>query len=249
MAVMDNNSQEAVELFWKLCGEDNDFPRNVERVVALALPLTIIKIPGLNLRAAENWLRQRGVPFHFGCASRAVRGCLVAFAGRGLIFIDADDPEDEQRFTAAHEAAHFLADYWLPRQKALKKFGAAIANVMDGFRRPTPAERINAVIVGTRIGVYTDLMGREANEPHNNEVWDIEDRADSIALEILAPQAQVLSSINIPTGGKFTQRVQAVGEELKNRFGLPASISQSYSHSLLKNIGQGPSWMESLGFH
>jgi hypothetical protein len=243
---MDNYSQEAVEVFWELCGRDYDFPRNIDRVVSLALPLTMIKIPQLNLRAAENWLRQRGVPFHFGCESRTVRGCIVAFAGRGLIFIDADDPEDEQRFTAAHEAAHFLADYWLPRQKALKKFGLAIANVMDGFRKPTAAERINAVIIGTRIGVYTDLMGRD-DEPHNNEVWDIENRADAIALELLAPHDEVVSSINLPLGGKFAKRVMEVGEVLIKRFGLPVTVSQSYSHSLLKSIGQGPSWMESLG--
>jgi hypothetical protein len=245
---MDNYSQEAVELFWELCGRDSRFPRNIERVVALALPITIIKIPQLNLRAAENWLRQRGVPFHFGCKSRAVRGCLVAFAGRGLIFIDADDPEDEQRFTAAHEAAHFLADYWLPRQKALKKFGPNITNVMDGLRKPTTAERINAVIIGTQIGVYTDLMGRENDEPHNNEVWDIEERADSIALELLAPQDEVFSCFNLPTGGQFAQRVEKLGEELREKFGLPVSVSQSYSTALLKNAGRGRSWMESLGF-
>lgn len=245
---MDSYSQEAVEVFWQLCGQDTDFPRNIDRVVALALPLTIIKLPGLTLQDVENWLRQRGVPFHFGCESRAVRGCLVAFAGRGLIFIDADDPEDEKRFTAAHEAAHFLADYWFPRQKALKKFGPAIAPVMDGLRKPTPSERINAVIIGTRIGVYTDLMGRGEDEPHNSDVWDVEDRADAIALELLAPQDLVLASISIPSEGKFAQRVHVVGQELSRQFGLPSSISQSYSHTLLKSIGQGPSWRESLGF-
>lgn len=245
---MEGVSQQAIELFWLRYGKDNSFPRNIERLVALVLPLTIIKLPVLSMRAVENWLRQRGVPFRFNCHSRTIRGCLVAFAGRGLIFIDDADSEEEQRFTAAHEIAHFLVDYWFPREKAIQKFGPSIADVMDGLRGPTPSERFGAIIVNARIGIYADLMGRNEDEPHNTDVWQIEDRADSIALELLAPQHTVLSSIDITAIGSFSQRVEEVDRTLRARFGLPPSVSGSYSRSLLRSIGRGPSWMESLGF-
>lgn len=245
---MDGLSQQAIELFWQRYGKDETFPRNIERLVALALPLTIIRLPQLTMRSVENWLRQRGVPFRFGCQSRTIRGCLVAFAGRGLIFVDAEDSEEEQRFTAAHEIGHFLVDYWLLRQKAIRKFGPNIADVIDGLRRPTPTERFSALIISTRIGIYADLMGRAGDEPQNSEVWEIEDRADSIALELLAPKAEVLSRIQIPTTGSFAKRVEEVSIAISLRFGLPASVSCSYSHSLLKSVGCGRSWIESLGF-
>jgi hypothetical protein len=245
---MEGVSQQAIDLFWLRYGKDNSFPRSIERLVALALPLTIIRLSLLSMRAVENWLRQRGVPFRFNCQSRTIRGCLVAFAGRGLIFIDDADSEDEQRFTAAHEIAHFLVDYWLPREKAIQKFGPSIADVMDGLRGPTPSERFGAILVNTRIGIYSDLMARNEDEPHNMDVWQIEDRADSIALELLAPQHAVLSTMNIAPLGSFSQRVEAVDRTLRVGFGLPASVSGSYSRFLLRSIGRGPSWMESLGF-
>jgi|ERR1051325_3807508 hypothetical protein len=83
---LDNASKEAVDRFWQLCGETELFPRNLERSVALALPLSVIKLPRLKLNHIENWLTQHSVNFSFGCKTRAVRGCLVAFKGDGLIF-------------------------------------------------------------------------------------------------------------------------------------------------------------------
>jgi hypothetical protein len=129
-----------------------------------------------------------------------------------------------------------------------RKGDPEIAEVIDGLRRPTPSERFGALIISTRIGVYTDLMGRNEEGPHNMDIGRMEHRADSIALELLAPQQAVLSSINIPATGSFLQCVEEVDRTLRERFGLPPSVSDLYSRTLLRSIGRGPSWMESLGF-
>lgn len=121
--LLDNVSQKAVDDFWQSCGEVEPFPRSLERFIPLALPLTIVKLPRLKLQFIEFWLQQRGVAFHFNCLSRAVRGCLVAFGGEGLIFVDGADPDNERRFTIAHELAHFIADYQLPRGQPLANLG------------------------------------------------------------------------------------------------------------------------------
>src|SRR2546421_204494 len=108
------------------------------------------------LQDIESWLARRAVPFSFNCRSRAVRGCLIAFGGQGLIFVDGADPDDERRFTIAHEVGHFLVDYLLVRETALAKFGAKIIEVFDGLRLPSVSERVHALLTGTSLGIYTN---------------------------------------------------------------------------------------------
>jgi hypothetical protein len=239
---LDNRSQEAVSLFWQLCGEVEPFPRNLERPIALALPVTIVKLPHLRLRHIESWLRRRGITFLFNCQSRAVRGCLIACGGEGLVFIDGADHDDERRFTVAHETAHFIVDYWQPRHKAMRRFGNLITEVLDGLRPPSVNERLGALLANTPIGIHIDLMERRDME---GELWEIENRADKIALALLAPPEAVLSEVDL-SAARFDQRQADAVAVLREGFGLPASIAKSYSLSLLAAIGKGPSWIENI---
>jgi hypothetical protein len=68
----------------------------------LALPVSIIPLPRLQLASIENWLRRYQIPYRFPCANRRVRGCLVAYKGCGLIFVDETDTPDERRLTLAN---------------------------------------------------------------------------------------------------------------------------------------------------
>jgi hypothetical protein len=239
------SDNDAVRLFWEQCGEIEPFPRNLERPIALALPVTLVKLPRLKLHQIEGWLHRRGVPFQFDCRNRAVRGCLVAFGGAGLIFVDGSDPDDERRFTLAHEIAHFLVDYWRPREKAMIALGHTISEVLDGVRPPTVSERVNALLIRTPIGVHTDLMEREADGDLTS-VWQIEDRADKVALALLAPPEEVLSRTELGAGN-FEQRLLSITSALRADFGLPLCIAKPYGHSLLSSINRGPSWLETLG--
>ncbi len=241
---LDNASQDTVNLFWQRCGELEPFPRNLERSVALALPLTIVKLPKLKLHDVELWLRRRGTALYFGCQSRVVRGCLIAFGGCGFIFIDGADPDDERRFTLAHEIAHFMIDYWQPRENAISKLGNDIVEVIDGTRSPTVGERVHALLGSIPIGLHTDLMERGLQD-EACEVWAIENRADRIAVALLAPPKTVLSSVNL-AAMVFEQRQAILKAALCDQFGLPESIATPYSRSLLTKIGKGPSWVESI---
>ena len=242
---LDNASKEAVERFWQLCGETELFPRNLERSVALALPLSVIKLPRLKLNHIENWLARHCVGFSFGCKTRAVRGCLVAFKGDGLIFLDGTDSKDEQRMTLAHEIGHFMMDYLQPRQKAIRKLGGRIAEVLDGLRRPLLTERVDSLLAGTPATVFTKLVERDNTTTEYETVWTIEDRADRVALALLAPPEVVLNMADI-SAESFEKRREELTTVLLTEFGLPASAAIGYAKQLLNSIGRGPSWTETF---
>ncbi|PYS93966.1 MAG: hypothetical protein DMF64_02975 [Acidobacteria bacterium] len=243
---LDSASQEAVERFWQQCGEVEPYPRSLERSLSLALPVVLVKLPHLKLQGVESWFAQRSATFQFNCRSRAVRGCLLAYGGHGLIFVDGADPEDERRFTVAHEVAHFIVDYWLVRERACAKFGGQIIEVFDGVRRPSVSERVGALLAGAQLGVYTKLIERdEAGAATQGAVYQIEDRADRVALALLAPPEDVLAEADT-SAVNFTLRHESVSELLCTRFGLPASAGATYARSLLESVGRGPSWVETL---
>jgi hypothetical protein len=237
---LDNASRDALDAFWRFCGETEPFPRDLERAMALALPVALVKLPRLHLLGIEDWLRRRGIPFRFECASRAVRGCLLAFEGKGWIFVDGSDPDDERRLTLAHEVAHFLLDYWQPRLQAIQRLGNGIIEVLDGYRPPQIGERVYALLGSIPIGVQMSLMDRGASSP---DVWRIEDRADRLALALLAPPEEVFARVE-PLAADFESRCEETTLVLTERFGLPRSVALAYARALLDAIGKGPSWVE-----
>jgi len=64
---LDNESQEIVDSFWKLVGEQEAFPRTLERSISLALPVALVKLPCLDLLSIEKWLLRRNVQYLFDC--------------------------------------------------------------------------------------------------------------------------------------------------------------------------------------
>ncbi|MGH9822142.1 MAG: ImmA/IrrE family metallo-endopeptidase [Blastocatellia bacterium] len=243
---LDGSAQEAVNLFWESCGEEEPFPRNLERPVALALPVALIRLPRLTLDDVEGWSRRRGAALRFGCESRPIRGCVVGYRGCGLIFVDGADPDDERRFTLAHEAAHFMIDYWLPRQLAIRKLGLSITDVLDGLREPTLSEKVHAFLGGASMEVYTQLMERDEVHGYvHSKVWSAEDKADRVAMALLAPPETVLAEVDV-SAARFDERHSVMQSVLSVRFGLPTYMAASYGFVLLTDIGLGPSWVEDI---
>lgn len=241
---LDSESQDAIDLFWLSAGVSEDFPRTLERSLALALPVALVKLPHLRLKDVEHWLRTRSVPFSFNCHSRAMRGCLVAFAGQGVVFVDGADHADEQRVSVAHEIAHFLLDYWLPRQRAAARFGPQILEAFDGQRALTITERVSGVLQGAMLGVHTDLMERVTSSDLDR-TWRIENRADRVAMALLAPSEDILSQLDHSTPD-YPTRLNSLASILHSSYGLPDHVSRSYAAELLHSCGSGPSWVESL---
>lgn len=235
--------------FWCLVGRTEAFPRSLESSVAWALPLAIVKLPHLRLSELQSWLSRKGIRLHTGRADRPLRACLLARAGRGLVVLEGSDPEDERRVSLAHEASHFLVDYVHPRQKALEALGEAGREVLDGLRLPTLEERLTGVLRGVEVGVYAHLMERSAvGEVNRLEVLAAEDRADRIALELLAPRQTVLERLEATRirWGEHSA-VTAATEILVEEFGLPEAIAQEYGRSLVWSHRSTRSFREWLG--
>jgi hypothetical protein len=237
------------EKFWLLVGRTEPFPRSLESAVAWALPLAIVKLPHLGLSELRTWLERRGVELHVGGPDRLVRACLLAKAGRGMVVLDGSDPEDERRLSLAHEVAHFLVDYLHPRQIALDLLGPRGCEVLDGLRPPSLEERLMGVLRGVELGVYTHLMERTgAGEVDRLDVLDAEDRADCIALELLAPRRTVLSRLKAKgISWREEDGPPAAMRILVDEFGLPPTTARAYGRALVLARRSERSFREWLG--
>jgi hypothetical protein len=222
---MTESVEELASDFWRRAGGPPAYPRNPEPGVLYGLPLAIVKIPRLRAGGVDAWFAARGRPHGAHIKDRQLRGCLFAAGGRGVIFVDAADPADEQRFSLTHEAAHFITDYLRPREVVLRRMGEGIADVLDGKRRPTRAERIDGLLVGVSLGVHRHLMDR--GEEHARRIARSESRADRLALELLAPRADVVRRVR-SAGGSWASAT----EILVGRFGLPRAVAAGYAESL-----------------
>jgi hypothetical protein len=236
------------EEFWADAGGPAPFPRDLERAVVIVLPLAVARLPRLWVADAADWLARRAIPCPLQAAERPMHGCLVAHGGRGIVLLDGADPDDERRFTLAHEAAHFLLDYLRPRERAVARLGAGIADVVDGHRPPTTAERVDAVLAETPIGAYTHLMERRPDGTLGcGRIAGAEGRADRLALEILAPAAEVRR--RLPRTGSYAGTLAALTGLLIHTFGLPRAVAGGYARFLARTWYGGPSFRELLGLY
>ncbi len=240
----------ASDEFWHragTAGTEKGFPRNLEEAVMLALPAAVTALPELQLTKIERWLRAHNVAYRFHCANRGVRGCLVAYRGQGIIFVDNTDPAGEIRLTIAHEAAHFLEDYLRPREEAIKRLGPDITAVLDSDRPPTMRERVHAALAGTHLAFYYNYMERDRNgEAALSDVWDAEDHADQLALELVAPADEVREHTSL-SHQHYLERRSEIAGVLTTIFGLPTDMADLYGRALLQSLGKGPSFLEQLG--
>lgn len=216
--------------FWRLTGSPTNFPRNLEASVLWALPLAVVKIPRLRVQGVREWLERDGFASIVPVVERELRACVVASRGRGVVFLDGADADDEQRLSLAHELAHFLLDYLIPRDRAIKTFGESILPVLDGDRPATPEERLSAVLRGVHIGVYSRLWQRgPSGLAEDAEVVAREDAADVLALEILAPRREIVARARLNTRHR---RSDSVARVLEVEFGLPATAAKAYADVL-----------------
>ncbi len=243
--------QQAADEFWASAGQLEPFPRNLEEplLCALGLPVILIKLPFLRLRDVEEWLEQNSIPHQRRWTDRRLHGCLVSYVGQGYVLLDEMDSEEQRRFSLAHELAHFLLDYQQPRQRAIAKLGSDITEVLDGFRPPTLDERISAILSDIKIGVYIDLIERRPDGfPGCSYILEIEDRADRLALELLAPVDEVQQRVvRLGHPSIFQEGVNLTKTILVEEFGLPREIAETYGNWLCREWYGEPSFREWLG--
>lgn len=220
--------------FWMAAGLVESFPRTLRRPIVRALPISIVLLPHLRLDSVRDWLCKNGVACRCDEADRPLRACLAAHGGHGLIFLDGTDSEDEQRFSLAHELAHFLRHYWYLRQRACRCLGERIADVLDGERPPTDSENLHALLKTIILEFHLHLMRRgPRQEVLNAAVALAEEEADLVAYELLAPAAEVMARAG--EAGRIR-----LAEVLQTYFGLPREQASDYSRILLPPVWEDP---------
>lgn len=234
--------------FWRLAGGPQAFPRSLEEPILWALPLAVVRLPRLGLVAVRAQLRRLRVECPFSDPDRLMRGCLVARRGEGLVFLDGADPANEQGFSLAHELAHFLLDYHLPRTRALDRLGPGVREILDGDRPPSPGERIDSLLQGVSIKTYGHLMDRTwTGEVAHLQTLEAEDRADRLALELLAPRTEVLRVLASSAPQKSSQLSARVVDLLCSQFGLPGAVAERYAPLLTSAARPRMTFREWLG--
>jgi hypothetical protein len=231
----------AAARFWGEADEEPAFPRSLHLHILMNLPLAIIEIDGLTVGNLNQWLHRHRLPQLADIADRPLRGCLVAYAGIGLLFVDRSDDPEQRRQTLAHEIAHFIVDYLLPREQVAKR-RPELLDVLDGEREPTDAERFDALLADLPVGFHTHLLERDVHGGHLSAVTtDIEDRAERLALELLAPLHRVLEELS-------TLGERDIPHLLRERFGLPAGTAARYASYIERYYPRRPrTLLEAIG--
>lgn len=242
MRWVDTDVVASAEDFWTKSGVKPKYPRSLEPSVFVGYSVAVVRLPRLRTWKAIEWLNKKGIPHLRDASDRPLHGYIAARGGSAVIFIEGSDPEDEQRFTLAHEVAHFLYDYMRPREVAIRALGKDITDVLDGHRVPTAAERLAGVLRGVPLGYYSHLRDRlgESSAP---AAFEIEDKADQLALELLAPFTHVLLSARRQTADD----PNALNDLLVERYGLPLSIARIYGRMVLSALRSGRSFRQWLG--
>ncbi|ADO69632.1 ImmA/IrrE family metallo-endopeptidase [Stigmatella aurantiaca] len=202
------------------------FPRDLAAEVAVSLPVSVVFLERLSPERIRQWLSRRGIHTEASTPERFMHGCPAVQNGHGFIFLEAADGEDQQRFSLAHEVAHFILDYLLPRNRALEVFDERISSVIDGNRPIEAGEFLVSFLERIPLGNRVKLMDRDhATTISIGKIEEAEKRADRLAFEILAPAAAVLPAL------KGTSQEEAI-KQLTSDFGLPKEKAQEYAEIL-----------------
>lgn len=235
--------------FWRTAGGRTSLPFDIVGAVSLALPVDIVSLSNLSVRNIENWLAQRKIPINIGLEDRFLHGFILVSRGNGFIFVNGTDPEDERRYTIAHEVSHFLLDYRLPRENAVKKFGLGILEVIDGRREATILERIDGALYSVLTRPYTHLLEKVGDGSYQSrDVQRAENEADELAVELLAPRSEIIKNFYpIKARLSFISVKDQCYRELRYKYLIPKSVAEICSTRIAYNVTGGPSLLDQFG--
>lgn len=238
----ESETRKLAAFFWKRAGRRVPYPRELWMPIQRAFPVSIRQIKGLSVSLVYEELSLLGCEEPPGSPDRKLRGCLVAFKGNGIIFLDPSDPPADKRFSLAHEAAHFIIDHWGPRNAVAREINPEALDVFDGEREPTVAERFKGISRGVMIRPFEHFMDRSADgDIRLSPVLLAEDKADRLALELLAPAATVIED---QKGSRKPASEVNLATVLSDKFGLPQSVAVSYGKYLFSKYIPEPSLRE-----
>ena len=219
----------------------SELPWPVELEVLMRLPLALVELDRLATDRIGDWLAANGAVLHLHAAPRPLVAALVAYAGRGVVFIDSGLDEKERRVSITHEAAHFLGDYLLPRE-SVEQVAPDLVDVFDGLRDVDQGDSVTALLARVPLGIHSHLLARSASgEFISREVEDAEERATRISWELLAPQESIVRRVGDLANAFVLTRM------LEEEFGLPSSTARAYSKFLTRLNGVGDPLKDRFG--
>jgi Zn-dependent peptidase ImmA (M78 family) len=225
--------------FWDAVGEEEGFPRELEDAIESAYPLTVKRLARLTLGSLREWLESLGIPVN-SSPDRPLCGFLAANRGSAILFVDANDAPDEQRYSLAHELAHFLRDVWRPRQRIGRVLGEAGKSVSDGCRPASQDERLAAALEGIDLAVHVHLLPRDADgRPATAVIADAEESADVLAFELLAPATHL-------AGRAVSWSTKELVNHLCIDYGMPRREAARYAERLRPPAPRPDAWLEAL---
>ena len=207
---------EAALRFWAKAGKWTLAPDLLEAVERTGLVVRVDAVPNLSTDVVCARLTRRGWAMPPRIVDRPLRGCLAASDGGGWIFLEALDPEDERRFSLAHELAHFLRHHLEQR------------HYVGGI-----AGRLRGILRGVSPLDYLHLMERGPGFVPP-DVRDAEEEADWLAIELLAPEEALMARLS-PNAGRG--EIESV---LRQTFGLPKSVASAHAARLVPEVEECP---------
>ncbi|HZZ81445.1 MAG TPA: ImmA/IrrE family metallo-endopeptidase [Gemmataceae bacterium] len=227
--------------FWRRAGAVEPFPRSLRVAIPAALELAVFPVANLTVHQIRARLERCNIECRGLGGDRRLRAALVARGGHGFAFLDACDPADEQRFSLAHELAHFLRDYWRPREQVRQRLGETALDVFDGIRPASHAERVQSLLGFAPIAFHVLLFERDADGAISDDgILSAENDADRLAYELLAPATEVSAAVG------NARSSDAIEHVLVEKFGLPGLQARRYSALLLPTQRAEP-WLRILG--
>jgi hypothetical protein len=205
--------EEIADGFWRDAGGRSGYgePVDIAAAVSVALPAAVVRIDGLHTEHVKTLIAKIGALPWDDLSPRHLSGGLIADAGHALILVDGNDDPDEQRMTVGHETGHLIVHYFAPRTRAIAALGRGIRAVLDRARVPTSAERLSSALAGVAIEPFRHAMDR--THQHAARVRLMEDQADQLGVELLAPWREIRAAGIVEPG------------VIRSRFGLPPAVA------------------------
>ena len=126
------------------------------------------------------------------------------------ILVEKNDAEDERRFTVAHEAAHHILEVKRHQERVARRMGRDFIGVLHGLREATPDERIDAWLHDVRADALVHFMDRAPTDEYGcARTLYAECLADDLAVEILAPRAELIRSLSALGSIGFSEALRA----------------------------------------
>lgn len=233
--------------FWEAAGGAPPFPREIVVTTPYVLPLAFVSLPELSTRTARRWLLARGLAARLPGPERALHGLLIAQRDGGIVFLNERDPPEEQRFTAAHEVAHYLMDYYAPRERVRQRLGAEVLEALDNGEALSVAQRIDALLADVPLSALIHSVDSLPSGELLCATLQAESSADRLALELLAPAEEVWRRCRTALSGPYRGLAARVSEALRDEFGLPTKVAEAYARRLAQEWTGRRSVREWLG--